>query len=601
MSEKIENKDKAERIRVKTGNAESKGNAKSKGSTESKENVKTQGNTESKENMESKEKETAESRKTAENAEQKKEKVLTKYDLKVQKRAAERRRARKEELVGRITGIVIVAALFCLVASFPVRTYLAVHGTYVKVGGEKVSRVEFDYNYNMVKNNYIAQNGYYMSMFGIDLSGDLSGQMYSQTLSWQDYFEQKAIENIANNKALKAQARAAGFVYDDSADYAEYEQSLKAAAAAAGKTEKEYLQELYGPLATASRVKPYVKDTLLTDAYFAAVSEEKTPGEEEIRSYYNENKDSYDSVDYRMFTVSAELPTEPTDLADPAEKTEGTEGAGDADAAYQPSEAEIEFAMEQARKEAVKKQETVAAEGDLTESASMSGTNSLYRDWLFAEERKPGDTTIIENESRHLYYVLAFEKRYLDETPTVDVRVIVCDQEGDKGQALLDEWKGGDATEESFSEMADKYNDPSILPVQGGLMEGLSKSGMMEEMADWVYDGKRVKGDTALITPEGEAYAYVVYYLGVNDPVWKQNVKNTLLTEAMAQYVTEIARDYTVQDSWGRLNYLKVKAQEEASGNNESAQEDGGSAESGSEEDGGSAQADSAESGGSAD
>lgn len=586
MSKKTGNKDKAE-------NTESKENVKSKG------NVQSKGNTESKENMENKDKGTAGSGKTAENAEnteQKREKVLTKYDLKVQKRAEERKKARKEEIVGRITGIVIVAALFCLVASFPLRTYLAVHGTYVKVGGEKVTRVEFDYHYNVVKNNYIAQNGYYMSMFGIDLSGDLSSQMYSQTMSWQDYFEQKTIENIANNKALKAQAKAAGFTYDDSADYAEFEQSLKAAAAAAGKTEKAYLQELYGPLATISRVKPYVKDMLLTDAYFTAVSEEKAPGDEEIRSYYEENKDSYDSVDYRMFTVNAELPTEPTDLADPAEKTgstEGTDGAGDADAAYEPSEAEIEFAMKQARKEAEEKQGTVAAEGELTEKAMMSSTNSLYRDWLFAKERKAGDTTIIENETRHLYYVLAFEKRYLDETPTVDVRVILCDKEGEKGQALLDEWKNGDATEESFSKMADQYNDPSIVSVQGGLLEGLSKSGLPEEMAEWAYDSKRTKGDTAVIAPEEEVYAYVTYYLGTNSPTWKQNVKNTLLTETMAQYMTEIVQGYTVQDPWGRLNYLKVLAREEASGSSEGAQgasgEDGGSAQDGSEEGSGSA------------
>lgn len=514
-----------------------------------------------------------------ENREQKQEKVLTKYDLKMQRRAEERKRAKKEEFVSRITGIVIVVALLCLVLSFPLRTYMAVYGTYIKVGGEKVSRVEFDYNYNIVKNNYISQYGYYMSMFGIDPSGDLSKQMYSGTLSWKDYFEQKAVENIANNKALKAQAKAAGFTYDVSADYAEYERSLKASAAAAGKTEKAYIQELYGSLATASRVKPYLKDTMFTDAYFTAVAEEKSPGDEEIRAYYDENKDSYDSVNYRLITVNAELPTEPTELADPVDETEDTEGT---DADYKPSEAEISFAMVQARKEAEEKLSTVAAEGELTENAMMNGTNSLYRNWLFAEERKAGDTTIIENETRHLYYVLAFEKRYLDETSTVDMRMIVLEEEN--GQTVLDEWKSGDATEESFAEIADKYNDPSILSVEGGLLEGLSKDdGLPDEVTEWMYDSKRVKGDTSIIAPEDDVFTYVIYYVGTNSPVWKQNIKSSLLTEAMAQYMTEIVQGYTVEDPRGRLNYLKVLAQEEASRNSESAQAasegDGGSAE----------------------
>lgn len=513
-----------------------------------------------------------------ENTEQKQEKVLTKYDLKMQRRAEERRKAEREELVGRITGIVIVAALLCLVLSFPLRTYMAVYGTYIKVGGEKVSRVEFDYNYNIVKNNYISQNSYYMSLFGIDLSGDLSQQMYSGTMSWKDYFEQKAVENIANNKALKAQAQAAGFTYDVSADYAEYERSLKTSAAAAGKTEKAYIQELYGSLATASRIKPYVKDTMLTDAYFTAVAEEKTPGDGEIQTYYDENKDSYDSVNYRLIVVNAELPTEPTELADPVDETEDTEGT---DSAYKPSEAEISFAMVQARKQAEEKRSTVAAEGELMENAMMSGTNSLYSDWLFADERKAGDTTIIENETRHLYYVLAFEKRYLDETPTVDMRMIALDKEN--GQTVLDEWKSGDATEESFAEIADKYNDSSVLSVQGGLLEGLSKGGLPDEMTEWMYDSKRVKGDTTIIAPEDDEFTYVLYYVGTNSPVWKQNIKNSLLTDTMAQYMKEIVQGYTVEDPRGRLNYLKVLAQEEASRNSESAQptseEDGGSAE----------------------
>ena len=124
------------------------------------------------------------SKKVTENTEEKQEKVLTKYDLKMQKRTEEKKKAQREERIGMMIGIAIVVALVCLVASFPIRSYLTVNGTYVKVAGEKVSRVEFDYNYNLVKSDYYTQNGYYLSMFGIDLSGDLSTQMYSDTMSW---------------------------------------------------------------------------------------------------------------------------------------------------------------------------------------------------------------------------------------------------------------------------------------------------------------------------------------------------------------------------------------------------------------------------------
>lgn len=85
------------------------------------------------------------------------EKIQTRYDRKMQKRREEKEREAREKRISTILGVLIVAALACVVISFPVRSFLTVHGTRMTVAGEKVSQVEFDYNYNMVKNAYIAQ------------------------------------------------------------------------------------------------------------------------------------------------------------------------------------------------------------------------------------------------------------------------------------------------------------------------------------------------------------------------------------------------------------------------------------------------------------
>lgn len=453
--------------------------------------------------------------------------------------------------------------ILCFVLSFPIRTYQAVNGTYIQVGGEKVTRVEFDYNYNIVKNNYIAQNGYYLSLFGLDLSGDLSKQMYSDTLTWQDYFEQMTVDSIINTKALKAQAEAEGFSCDLSEDYAEYEEAVKKSASEEGKSQKAFVKEMYGSLATLSRVKPFVMDTLFTNAYYDAVSERKAPSDAEVEAYYKDHTTAYDSVDYRLITVNAELPTAPTALANsPVSEGDDTGADGTEEEAYEPSEAEIQAAMKLAHEEALKKQETVAAEGDLTENAKQSSVSSFISEWLFAEERKAGDTTVIENASQNLYYVVAFEKRYRDETPTVDLRVIVL-EEGD-GQAILEQWKSGAATEESFAELADSYNNSTVLPVEGGLMEGLTATGLPEELAAWMQDAGRAKGDTEVITPEGDA-VYIVYYVGKNEPSWKNSIESTLLGETMMNYMEEITQSIKVEDPKGRLKYLKVQAAAEQS------------------------------------
>ena len=136
------------------------------------------------------------SKKEIQNTEQQQEKIITRYDRKLQKRKEQKEKEKRERRIMAAIGIVIAAALVCLIASFPIRTYLATHSAFIQVGGESVTRVEFDYHYNIVRNNYLMQNGTYMSYFGLDLTGDLSTQMYSDTLTWQDYFEQLAVENL---------------------------------------------------------------------------------------------------------------------------------------------------------------------------------------------------------------------------------------------------------------------------------------------------------------------------------------------------------------------------------------------------------------------
>ncbi len=505
------------------------------------------------------------SKKVTENTEEKQEKVLTKYDLKMQKRAEEKKKAQREERIGMMIGIAIVVALVCLVASFPIRSYLTVNGTYVKVAGEKVSRVEFDYNYNLVKSDYYTQNGYYLSMFGIDLSGDLSTQMYSDTMSWKDYFEQLTIQNIANNKALRDQAKAAGFTYDATEEYAKYLEDLKKAVSEAGVTEKEYIQQSYGTYATASRLKEYIIQGMEINAFYKKLSEDKAPSDEEIQAYYEENKDSYDSVDYRLTIVNAQLPTEPTELADPVEESETTEGTGaetsDKEETYQPSEAEIAHAMKMAKEEAEEALKTISTDGELRENVLKSSAASLLQDWLFSEERKAGDTTIVENSTSNLYYVVEFEKRYRDETPSADARIIIVADDATVGaDAILDEWKSGAATEDSFEETADKYDSS----MEGGLYEGLINSELPENLAEWLFDSARAAGDTAAIAGEEGDASYVVYYVGTNDPRWSLTIESLLLQDTMDAYMDEITEGYEVEDTKGNLNYLKVQAEAES-------------------------------------
>ena len=508
--------------------------------------------------------------KVTENKEQTEQKVMTKYDRKVQKRKEEKEKEKKEERISTAIGIVVLVALVCLVASFPIRTYLATHETYVVVNGEAVNKVEFDYQYNLTKNNYITQYGSYLTYFGLDTSKDLSTQMYSDTLTWQDYFEQNAVESLKQNKALMAEAKAAGFTYDTTDEYNTFKETIKTSAAAAGVSDKEYVRSIYGSYATMGRIEEYVKNDMVMNAYYQKLQEDNAPSDDEIQSYYEENKATYDSVDYRLTTIEADLPTEPTELADPVEETAAdTTGTTDGtaatdstqDTAYQPSDAEIAKAMEDAKVLADDAEKTVAKDGEAHENEKKSSVNYLISDWLFDDARKAGDTTVITNDNSHCYYAVAFEKRYLDETPSADVRVIIP-TEDKTGEEILEEWKSGAATEDSFAELCKKYTQDTSAVENGGLFEQVTKTGMTEELSNWIFDNSRQAGDTVAITVSDTAY--VLYYIGQDQPEWKINIKNTLVSDTMSQHMQDITADVTVEDPKGKLNYLKVQAEESA-------------------------------------
>lgn len=509
------------------------------------------------------------------------EPVITRYDLKMQRRKEQKRKEQRDKHIAQVVGILVLIGLACWLISFPVRSWLTVHGTYVVVADEKVSRVEFDYNYYTVLNNYMSTNGYFLSLMGLDLSGDLSAQMYSETLTWQDYFEEMAVNNLMTGIAMRRDMEAAGFIYDESAEYESFVAALEQAAKEAGVSLKEYVKDFYGPYATLDRVEGYIRENLKTSAYLDAVAKDRAPADADIQAYYEENKNSYDRVDYHMIQVNAELPTEPTELADPVEESD--EIASDEDeSAYEPSQAEIDAAMAIAKEEAEALLDTVATDGEVYTNWAITNLNNNILDWLSDSERQKGDTTVIENPYSYCYYVVSFDDRYIDPEISVNVRAVLT--EDGNGQEILDEWAAGEATEDSFAALADRYNDPMYINTEGGLIEGIDARVLEEAMTDWLTDGARAYGDTTVITTSDAAMTYVFYYIGAGDPVWKVDVRDILINDIKTEYVSSLTEGLTVADPHHNLRYLEVRAQEAAATEGGDATEDE-TAESNTEED----------------
>ncbi|MBQ4258950.1 MAG: hypothetical protein IJB84_01635 [Lachnospiraceae bacterium] len=474
------------------------------------------------------------------------EKVMTKYDLKMQRRKEEKERQLKEKRKDTITGIVLVVALALLVISFPIRNLLAINGKYIELNEQPITKVEYDYHYYTAKSNFMNTYGYTFMYMGMDVN-TIDSQAYTEERTFKDYFDEMAVDNLTRIKALAADAQAAGFVYEDlEEDYADYLANVETSAANAGMNKKAFLQSMYGPYANEERVKAYVMEEIYVNEYYKEVGETKKPTEEEVEAYYEENKDTYDSVDYYLYTAEAVLPT----------------AAPDSEQATQPTEEEVAAAMELAKADAEAAVEEIKEKGELNENKTQAQIFEVLREWLFDEAREAGDTTVIEDESSNRYYAVAFENRYLDKTPSANVRLVIT-ANGD-GQAIYDEWAAGAATEESFIELCNKYNDPAIISNKDGYFEGLVSTSVPEEVKEWVFDSARTAGDATVIVPEGENYQYVAYYIEPNKEEWILSIENTIATERMNEYIDELVAKMVVGDPKDKLKYPELIEKEEA-------------------------------------
>ena len=85
-----------------------------------------------------------------------------------------------------------------------------------------------------------------------------------------------------------------------------------------------------------------------------------------------------------------------------------------------------------------------------------------------------------------------------------------------KAQDILDQWKAGEATEESFGELAKEHTADSNGDA-GGLYEDVYENQMVTEFNDWIFDESRVYGDTDLVKT---TYGYHVMYFVDREASW---------------------------------------------------------------------------------
>ena len=569
------------------------------------------------------------------------EKKMTKYDLKMQRRQEEEKKAKKEKTIIKTGCILAVIICVCIAAWKFYDNYQEKHGPYITVGDHEIQKAEFDYYYYSSLNSFASTYGSYLSYFGLDTSKPLDQQQYSDTMTWDDYFQQQAVNQLKNVYALTDEANEKGFEYDATSDYDDMVTSIKSYAEQQGVSEDEYCKSVFGSDATLEGIKPYVEMSGLASAYYNDVKDNIEVTDDEINTYYDENKDNYDSVDYRVCKIEANMPEEETETETAAAETETAAESSSETTSESSSETAVTESQTETESETMSAEESEAAAkaeeeakaaamaeakakaddmlSKITDEASFekvygdyatdASTDSLNTDkkkssisptdvanWLFDADRQSGDTTVIEDTANNAYYVVYFKDRYLDHTKTVDVRHILISADtastdtaetaetetaaaGEtetaetesaeaqeqakedakaaakiKAEQILNDWKNGDATEDSFAELANTYSDDSGSNTNGGLYEAVKEGQMVTNFNDWIFDASRKPGDTGIV--ESDYGYHIMYFVGDNKEEWYVNIKDTLISNKLSDYMADLTADIEVKDSRNHVPYL---------------------------------------------
>ena len=484
--------------------------------------------------------------------EEQSDKVVTRYDRRMEKRKKEEEKERRSWKRFKIVSIVILAAVavsivFSIGTSFYNR-YTVLNQTYFQVGDHDITRLEYNYYFNNVYSNYLSMYGSYVSMMGLDTTVDLDEQTYpgNENMTWKDYFDQSAVEQIQQIKAMADEARENGFEYDSSEDMASYETEIAAQAESASVSESEYYALMYGDYATPSRIETFVEENLLASAYYNHLVEENQPADDEITAYYEENKNSYDTVTYRSFYFEVDT-------------SAGEETGSEETTAAETTTAAEETTVEETTLDTAEEtaEETTAAEETTVEETTTG-----------AEETAAEETTAAEAET---------ETASEEETGMTDEEIAAA---MDELKVQADEMAARLEAGEDFEDLCVEYASEDQKENYGGeedgsLTEEGSYFGAPSVAADWLFDESRQEGDITVLESESLNRYYVVQFISRqnDEETTNESIGNLLASQVVSEYVTEIAQEYTVTDVAGDLHYLTVAEESTEAAETETATE----------------------------
>lgn len=480
------------------------------------------------------------------------------------------KRRREEQKDHRSMAIYTVVAVVVVVAAVALMVWnsglLQRNLTALDVNGTKYTAADLQYYYSSV---YSEQAQQYL----FNSAQPVKKQVYDETTgqSWYDHLMDLAVESLTNSTALAAKARSEGFTLteESQSQLDSFLSQLNTAWIGQTTSREALIRANYGPYMTYDRLAELVGQELLASDYAQAKLDAIDHPDADYDAYYKEHADELDTVTYTYFLFRASVPSTDAD-GNPVELTDEEKASQleflklDQHALADEVKAKLEGGADpEALAEEYKDQLYSSAVSRRSTGASVS--SYVYGDWLLDSSRKAGDVTFSgqDLDGSANYYVVVYEGRTLVQETAHDVRHILIqagngsnptqaeyDEAETKAQSVLDEWKAGEATEDSFAALVSANTSDTASASSGGLYSNITASSNHEQaFLDWTIDPARKAGDTGLVKT-GYGW-HVMYYVASKDPVWKQTTASALRNQDYENLTASASQGWTISRGMG--------------------------------------------------
>lgn len=468
---------------------------------------------------------------------------------------------KRKKLIGTIAAVVVVVLLVLAVVVNSNLFYTGV--TAVKTGDAKYTTADFNYEYF---NAYYGTYEELYNTYGAELVGyllnpqtPLDEQNYSETQTWDEYFEEYAMNQLQQMAMLNDMAKAEGWSLsaEQKAEIDANIDRVKTDAVSNGYSDyRAYLRNMFGKGITEERLRSLLESSFNATYYSQYLIDKwmNSYTEEELSEYYDGQRNAYDLVSYMAYFVDGSV-TEDSELdADTALQQAKDIATEIATAGDQATFAEVVY------QNAPEDQKSSYADPDACLNRLKSPTaitNEAWKNWLMDSERQTGDSNIFAGENG--YYVLLFLERNGNEYKTANFRGITITVETDPDSGLVTdatrsaaeatvdmilEAFNEDPTEENFAELANTYNSDGAM--NGGLCQNYVLGQIAsKEIEDYLFSEETPAGEVKSFYYDGSYF--VVYTMERGEQYNLLLAKNLKASDQYKSTVEAVKADYPIE------------------------------------------------------